>query len=88
MPYYDYQCSKCKHAFEKKLHIEELHGPEHEPCPECGGAKTVMNIVGAPPFGDPVRLGVRRPDDGFKDVLREIHKKNHGSLIKDSSRYI
>ena len=32
-----------------------------------------------PGLGDPVRLGLRRPDDGFRDVLRNVkhhHKKN------------
>ena len=88
MPYYQYICSKCQYHFERKLHMEDLHGPEHEPCPDCGAAKTVQTVVGAVPFGDPVRLGVRRPDDTWKEVLKEIDRKNHGSLIKDSSRYL
>jgi hypothetical protein len=32
-----------------------------------------------PALGDPVRLGMRRPDDGFRDVLKTVsghHKKN------------
>jgi len=32
-----------------------------------------------PGFGDPVRLGIRKPDDGFRDVLRNVrhhHKKD------------
>jgi hypothetical protein len=32
-----------------------------------------------PGMGDPVRLGFRKPDDGFRDALREVkshHKKN------------
>jgi len=32
-----------------------------------------------PGFGDPVRLGLRKPDDGFRDVLRNVrhhHKKD------------
>jgi hypothetical protein len=32
-----------------------------------------------PALGDPVRLGKRKPDDGFRDVLKNvssIHKKN------------
>jgi hypothetical protein len=32
-----------------------------------------------PGLGDPVRLGLRRPPDGFRDVLRTVgdhHKKN------------
>lgn len=30
----------------------------------------------APSLGDPVRLGIRKPEQGFRDVLREI-KKSH-----------
>jgi hypothetical protein len=32
-----------------------------------------------PAVGDPIRLGKRRPDDGFRDVLKNVshhHKKN------------
>lgn len=32
-----------------------------------------------PGFGDSVRLGIRKPDDGFRDVLRNVrhhHKKD------------
>lgn len=32
-----------------------------------------------PSLGDPVRLGRRKPDDGFRDVLKTVsshHKKN------------
>lgn len=88
MPRYDYQCTSCKFHFEQNLHMDERKGPECEPCPDCGSAKTVQIMIGAVPFGDPVRLGVRRPDEGFKEVLRNIHDKNSGSMIKDSSRYL
>jgi putative FmdB family regulatory protein len=88
MPYYDYQCSACSEHFEKKLHIEDRKGPECEPCPSCGAPKTVLLVLGPTPWGDPVRLGVKRPDDTWKEVLREVDRKNAGSLIKDSSRYL
>jgi putative FmdB family regulatory protein len=88
MPNYQFQCTKCKHTFEKKLHIDERKGPECEPCTECGAVKSVLQMLGATPFGDPVRLGITRPSDGFKDVLRKIHDANHGSTIKDNSRYL
>lgn len=32
-----------------------------------------------PAFGDPIRMGVRKPDDGFRDVLKNVkhhHKKD------------
>ena len=38
---------------------------------------TVIQIItSAPSLGDPVKLGVKKPDQGFRDVLREI-KKSH-----------
>jgi len=37
----------------------------------------VMQIItSAPSLGDPVKLGTMKPDQGFRDVLREI-KKTH-----------
>jgi hypothetical protein len=40
-------------------------------------------IMGAPAMGDPVRLGVRRNDDGFKEVLSKISAANYKSNLKD-----
>lgn len=33
-------------------------------------------------FGDSVRLGIRRIDSGFNDVLKEIKKNNYKSNIQ------
>ena len=33
-------------------------------------------LLGAPTIGDPIRLGIRKPDDGFREVLakaKEAH---------------
>jgi len=38
-------------------------------------------IVSAPAIGDSVRLGLRKPDDSFRDVLRSIKKRNRGSNV-------
>ena len=35
MPYYDYQCTSCKHEFETCMKISERHIPTQEPCPDC-----------------------------------------------------
>jgi hypothetical protein len=36
---------------------------------------TVIQIIArAPSLGDSVKLGIRKPDQGFRDVLREIKK--------------
>lgn len=39
------------------------------------------HITGAPGCSDPVRLGLVKPADGFKDLLKQIKKNNIGSDI-------
>ena len=34
MPLYEYQCTKCKHTFEK---IQKFSDPPVTDCPQCGG---------------------------------------------------
>lgn len=40
-------------------------------------------IGGAPSLGDSVRLGIRRNDDGFKEVLSRISSANYKSNLSD-----
>lgn len=40
-------------------------------------------ITGAPAMGDSVRLGVRRNDDGFREVMSKISAANYKSNLKD-----
>lgn len=40
----------------------------------------IQIIKTAPSIGDSIRLGIRKPDDGFRDVLRNVqhhHKKDN-----------
>jgi putative FmdB family regulatory protein len=43
MPLYEYQCTKCKHRFEK---IQKFSDPDVKKCPECGGK--VEKLISAP----------------------------------------
>ena len=43
MPLYEYQCTKCKHRFEK---IQKFSDPEIKKCPECGSK--VEKLLSAP----------------------------------------
>ena len=36
---------------------------------------------GAAALGDPVRLGIRKNDDGFREVLSKIHQNNYKSNL-------
>ena len=42
-------------------------------------------ITGAPSIGDSVRLGLKKPDDGFRDVLRNIKSHHPGSRSTKST---
>jgi hypothetical protein len=42
-------------------------------------------ITTAPALGDPVRLGVRKIDNGFKEVLQKIHSKTPGSALNTTA---
>jgi putative FmdB family regulatory protein len=86
MPLYDYACKECDETFEKTVKIAQMS--EKQECPFCGSMNTEKFIGGAPALGDPVRLGIRKPDELWKDTLREIAKKNPQSTIKDNSSYI
>lgn len=77
MPTYSYKCEKCNHDFEQFHSIANMHLPTNQPCPSCQEEGTVIKTIGgAPSLGDPVRLGIRKIDGGFKEVLQRIHAAN------------
>lgn len=39
------------------------------------------SVIGAPAIGDPVRLGVRTIDNGFREVLSKIHNSQPKSNL-------
>lgn len=44
-------------------------------------------LVDMPSFGDPVRLGLRKNDQGWKEVLQRVAEKTPGAAgLKDSIR--
>ena len=80
MPYYDYHCSSCKHEFEINMKISERNVPTQEPCPECSERDVELQLA-TPTIGDPWRFAGKRPDEGFRDRLREIKKHHRGNTI-------
>ena len=42
-------------------------------------------ITSAPSIGDPVRLGLKKPDDSFRDVLKNIKSHHPGSRTTKST---
>ena len=76
MPYYDYVCESCGLEFEESFPIVDRNIPTEQPCrfPTCGGE--VKRVFAKPYIGDPWRFTGKKPDEAFRDRLRQI-KSSH-----------
>lgn len=83
MPFYNYLCRKCDHRFEEFLPMKERSKPCKSGCPSCGEKAIEQYVASAPVAIDPVRLGVRRPDHGFREVISKIRKAHPRAKMKD-----
>lgn len=45
-------------------------------------------ITGSPPLIDSIRLGIRKTDQGFKEVLQRIHSKTAGSQLDKTTKQL
>ena len=75
MPTYTYRNINTGEVFDKMMKIADkeqflLDNPNLE------------SIIGAPAMGDSVRLGIRRPDNGFREVLSKISDANYKSNLR------
>lgn len=85
MPIYDYICKTCGLEFEELNSISNREKPTLEsPYSGCTQVEAQCEIIlkpVAPVLGDSVKLGIRKPDDAFKDKLKDIKRKHRGSTI-------
>jgi putative FmdB family regulatory protein len=81
MPLYDYRCENCEVVFERLLKLCEMEIPLSQPCPQCGSEQSISQELTTANFGDPVRMGVKRPDAGFGEVLSRV-KSAHPNGMK------
>ena len=70
MPIYEYQCTKCKHRFEK---IQKFSDKPVQKCPECGGK--LEQVLSAPV--------VQFKGSGW--YVTDYAKKSHASHAHSSS---
>lgn len=81
MPLYDFKCSDCSTVFDVMCKISER---ESQTCPKCGSKNYQAHHLGMAALGDPVRLGIRTVDNGFREVLHKIGSNNgRKSNLKD-----
>jgi hypothetical protein len=61
-----------------------MEKPTKKKCPSCGKKKVEL-VVGAPSVCDSVRIGVRKPDKGWQEVMAKV-KQAHPRHNMRSSR--
>jgi hypothetical protein len=81
MPTYDFQNKVTGEVVEKMMKMTEKDewlaaNPDWQQ----------IHTGGSAAIGDPVRLGIRKHDNGFREVLQKIHEKAPGSRLKDNIR--
>lgn len=79
MPIYEFRNTETEEIFEKHMSYSEkeqylLTNPH-----------IVSYFSSFPGIGDPVRLGITKPDAGWKEVLQKINERAPGSTLKDHS---
>lgn len=74
MPTYDFKYKGSDEVFTKVMKIAEREQYLKD-------NPDVDVVLTAPQLIDPVRLGVRKIDNGFKEVLQKVHEKTAGSAL-------
>lgn len=68
MPTYEYQCRKCKHAFQDIKKIDDRDAPCSAPCPACR-KRGVERGISVPVTGADATAG---PGADFKELTRKM----------------
>ena len=79
MPTYEFRDKDTGIVFQKVMKIAEKEDY----------LKTNPNVeqtfTSAPLLVDPVRIGVRKQDGGFKEVLQKVHERTPGSKLNTTT---
>lgn len=78
MPFYDFQCKKCNHTFERMVNYSAIESVIADPCPneECGCLGEVVKIT----TGQFMHYNMpRKPPDDFCNMLSSLKKNTKGA---------
>lgn len=75
MPTYKFKDNESGEEFEKFMSISAREDYLKQ------NPHITQMVNGSPSIGDPVRLGLRKVDGGFKEVLQKIHSTTPGSKM-------
>lgn len=81
MPTYNFRDTNTGEEFEKFMSISARETYLQE------NPHIQSLISGAPMICDPVRVGARKKDGGFKEVLQKIHERAPGSDLKKMNAF-
>ncbi len=76
MPIYQYKNEKTGEVTDKFMSISDMEQFEID-------NPHMKKMIQAVTFGDSARMGIRKIDDGFNDILKSVKKNNPGSTIRD-----
>lgn len=80
MPFYDYHCETCGQDFEINMSISKRNEPINE---ECSRSDCSLKLqISTPSIGyDNFSITGKKPDEGFRDKLREIKRNVPGAHV-------
>lgn len=81
MPFYKFKNKETGEVVEKFLKISEKDS-------FLSQNPTLESVIESPMICDPVRVGARKMDTGFKEVLQKIHETTPGSQLNSLSSQI
>lgn len=81
MPTYNFRNKETGEVFEKFMSISARETFLQE------NPNVETMISGTPMIVDPVRIGVRKVDSGFKEVLQKIHSRTPGSRLNKTNNF-
>ena len=82
MPYYEFECEQCSHAFEEFQTIANIDVPVEQPCPSCETIGEIQRLISGAEICDPISLGVRKVPKGYNEVVKNIQKNHPGNTIE------
>jgi len=82
MPYYEFECEQCSHAFEEFQTIANIDVPLEQPCPSCYKVGYINRLISGAEICDPVAVGVRKVPKGYNEVVKNIQKNHPGNTIQ------
>ena len=77
MPTYSFRNKETGEEFDEIMSISKLDQYKID-------NPQLEQLLGTPPIGDPIRLGMKKPDDTFRDILKQIKKNNDGKRIRST----